>query len=92
MNYAHGDHDPARQDAGRPRRRLPRLAHLARPRRQGTDKGWYATRWGQRLTAEELDAGLAATLSADDSASLQDLLTQQLVIQDGQQAVRHEIP
>jgi hypothetical protein len=83
----------------RPARTLTALAagypgwHIWRGRDgRGTDKGWYATRRGQRLTAQELDAGLAATLSADDAASLQDLLTQQLVIQDGQQAVRREIP
>jgi hypothetical protein len=47
---------------------------------RGADKGWYATR-RRRLVAAELEAGLAATLGADDAASLYDLLAQQQVIE-----------
>lgn len=46
---------------------------------KGACKGWYATR-RRRLRAAELDAGLAATLGADDAESLRGLLTQQEVI------------
>lgn len=80
------------QTTTRPARTLAGLAagfpgwHIWRGRdSRGTDKGWYATRLGQRLTAAEIDAGLAATVSADDAASLRDQLAQQLVIQ-GRQA------
>jgi hypothetical protein len=45
---------------------------------RGADRGWYATR-RRRLTAAELEAGLTARLSADDSASLHGLLAQQQV-------------
>jgi hypothetical protein len=47
---------------------------------RGNDKGWYATR-RQRLTPAESDAGLTATLSAQDAASLHDLLAQQQAIE-----------
>jgi hypothetical protein len=47
---------------------------------RGADKGWYATR-RQRLTAKELGAGLTSRLSAEDAASLHDLLAQQQVIE-----------
>jgi hypothetical protein len=83
----------------RPERTLAGLAadfpswHIWRGRDgRGADKAWYATRKGQRPTAAELDAGLAATLSADDATSLHDRLTKQLVIQGGRQAVRRDIP
>lgn len=48
---------------------------------RGADKGWYATR-RQRLTAEELAAGLTSRLGAEDAASLHGLLAQQQVIED----------
>ena len=47
---------------------------------RGADKGWYATR-RQRLTAEELGAGLTTRLNAEDAASLRGLLAQQQVIE-----------
>jgi hypothetical protein len=47
----------------------------------GSHKGWYATR-RRRLRAVELDAGLAATLSADDAETLRGQLAQQLVIEE----------
>ena len=47
---------------------------------RGADKGWYATRQ-RRLSAGEGDAGLAATLGADDAASLRGQLAQQQVIE-----------
>ncbi len=47
---------------------------------RGDDKGWYATR-RRRLTADELGAGLTATLNAEDAASLYGLLAQQQVIE-----------
>jgi len=43
---------------------------------RGADKGWYATR-RRRLTADELGAGLMATLNAEDAASIDGLLAQQ---------------
>jgi hypothetical protein len=48
---------------------------------RGADKGWYATR-RRRLTATGFAAGLTANVSADDPASLRDLLAQQQVIED----------
>lgn len=47
---------------------------------RGADKGWYATRQ-QRLTADELGAGLTSRLNAQEAVSLHDLLAQQQVIQ-----------
>lgn len=48
---------------------------------RGSHRGWYATRQ-RRLRAAELDAGLAATLSADDAETLRGQLAQQLVIEE----------
>jgi hypothetical protein len=48
---------------------------------RGSHKGWYATRQ-RRLRAAELNAGLAATLNADDAETLRGLLAQQLVIEE----------
>lgn len=47
---------------------------------RGADKGWYATR-RQRLTAEELGAGLTHRLNAEEAESLHSLLAQQQVIE-----------
>jgi hypothetical protein len=47
---------------------------------RGADKGWYATR-RQRLTPEELGAGLMTRLNAEDAVALYDLLAQQQVIE-----------
>ena len=75
------------QTARRPPEPLADLAadfpgwHIWRGRDgRGADKGWYATRQ-RRLSAAELDAGLAATLSADDAGSLRGRLAQQQVIE-----------
>jgi hypothetical protein len=48
---------------------------------RGSHRGWYATRQ-RRLRAADLNAGLAATLSADDAETLRGLLAQQLVIEE----------
>ncbi len=48
---------------------------------RGADKGWYATR-RRRLAVPEVQAGLAAKLSADDPVSLRGLLAQQNVIEE----------
>ena len=48
---------------------------------RGSHRGWYATRQ-RRLRAAELDAGLAATLGADDAETLRGQLAQQLVIEE----------
>jgi hypothetical protein len=47
---------------------------------RGADKGWCATRQ-RRLRQEEIDAGMAPTLFADDAGSLRGQLAQQAVIE-----------
>jgi hypothetical protein len=48
---------------------------------RGADKGWYATRQ-RRLRPEELNAGAAATLGADEGTGLRAKLAQQQVIEE----------
>ncbi len=47
----------------------------------GAPKGWYATRQ-RRLRPEELDAGLAGILLAEDEELLRSQLVQQHVIEE----------
>ena len=44
---------------------------------RGADQGWYATR-RRRLSAAQVAAGLAATLSAGDAESLHGMLAQRV--------------
>jgi len=48
---------------------------------RGADQGWLATR-RRRLSAAQIAAGLAATLSAGDPESLHGMLAQQRVIEE----------
>ena len=48
---------------------------------RGADQGWFATR-RRRLSAAQVAAGLAATLSAGDAESLHGMLAQQRVIEE----------
>jgi len=48
---------------------------------RGSHRGWYAT-CQRRPRAAELNAGLAATLSADHAETLRGRLAQQLVIEE----------
>jgi len=48
---------------------------------RGADQGWFATR-GRRLSAPQVAAGLAATLSAGDAESRHGMLAQQRVSEE----------